>query len=503
MKASYDCERPYWFLVNIMSLQDLIPSDLFTYAAYMPGFGGALLALYNWYQMRRGAVVKLNQPVNFGLIRDVEKDGAINYYFPLLTYNEGSKAGMITDVSISFKSEEFEKRIDISRRVEMVHEEGTEEEDTSIIGAEPMFPFFISADEGNVAIFECVDYDHEVIPLNKSLTCRINITYDHKKKSSIEFPFQLYSEEISLLLRGNMKWLKPKIQAEKPGTVADRDHLRSLLQEMNMEDEYEVILDREGTHFDRTVKYNGTKIVRLDLSDLKIAALPDSIQNFELLEYLDLSNNFLTQLPEGIGNLNNLKELEVGRNKGLTTIPSSIGQLSNLKFLGFYGDNLTSLPDTIGNLSSLEWLQLSGNQLQRLPDTICTMSSLTRLDINDNGLESLPENFGALLNLVTLEIKKNKLKSVPASLLKNKKLTVLNFEQNSIQSFPSNLIRDGEHLTGLQFNDNEITSLPEGFEKLERLSVISVRNNPLNEISESVNRSLELLKNRGCNVYLD
>ncbi|MHA2095466.1 MAG: hypothetical protein ACW98F_12675, partial [Candidatus Hodarchaeales archaeon] len=239
-----------------MTIQDILTSEIITYAAYLPGVGAVLLSLYNWYQMRRGAVIKLNQPVNFGLIRDEEKDGAINYYFPVLTYNEGSKAGMITDMTISFKSGTSEKRIDISRRVEMVHEEGTEEEDTSIIGSNPMFPFFVPADEGNVTIFECVDYDHEVILRNKPLTCKINIKYDHKKKSSIEFPFQLYSEQISLLLRGTMKWLKPSVQEVLPGTLTDRDHLKNMLDEMNMGDEYEVILDREGTHFDRTVEYN-------------------------------------------------------------------------------------------------------------------------------------------------------------------------------------------------------------------------------------------------------
>ena len=159
-----------------MSLQDIFTSDLITYAAYLPGIGAVLLSLYNWYQMRRGAVIKLNQPVNYALVRDEEKDGATNFYVPILTYNEGSKAGMVTDLTISFKSSTSEKRIDISKRVEMVQEEGTENEDTLITNMEPTFPFFVPADEGNVTLFECVDFDHEVIPINEPLICKISLS---------------------------------------------------------------------------------------------------------------------------------------------------------------------------------------------------------------------------------------------------------------------------------------------------------------------------------------
>ncbi len=486
-----------------MILQDLLTSELFTYAAYLPGIGAALLALYNWYQMQRGAVINLNQPVNYGLIRDEEIDGAIKFYFPILTYNEGSKAGMAKDLTISFKSGGVEKKIDISRRVEMVHEEGTEEEDTSIIGAEPMFPFFVPSDEGNVTIFECIDYDHEVIPLNERVTCKIYISYDHKKKTAIEFPFQLYSDEISLLLRGTMKWLKPTIQEVSPSTLTDRDHLRAMLQEMNMEDEYEVILDRERTHFDRTVKYNGSKIVRLDLSELKLATLPESIQNFEYLEFLHLGHNLLTTLPESIGNLKHLKELNVRNNKGIASIPDSIGQLSNLQFLSLYGGNLSTIPDSIGSLKSLTWLRLSENQIKFLPESLGNLLVLERLDLENNELESLPETIGSLQKLKTLNIQKNKLKSVPPSILKIKQFTQLEFNDNQISAFPPNLIQDGGHITGLFFHENNIETLPDGLERLERLATLNIKNNPLTSLTESVEASIQILKNRGCNIFID
>lgn len=56
--------------------------------------------------------------------------------------------------------------------------------------------------------------------------------------------------------------------------------------------------------------------------------------------------------------------------------------------------------------------------------------------------------------------------------------------------FPANLIEDEGHLTGLFFEDNQIESLPEGLEKLNRLTSLSLRNNPLVSQSESIQMSL-------------
>ncbi|MHA1967873.1 MAG: hypothetical protein ACW964_08740 [Candidatus Hodarchaeales archaeon] len=53
------------------------------------------------------------------------------------------------------------------------------------------------------------------------------------------------------------------------------------------------------------------------------------------------------------------------------------------------------------------------------------------------------------------------------------------------------------------FEDNQIESLPEGLEKLDRLTTLSLRNNPLISQSESIQVSLKALKDRGCNVFLD
>lgn len=455
--------------------------------------------------MHRGAVIKPGKPVNYALEKDDEKDGVVKYYFPVLMHNTGKKAGMITEIIITFKSNSSssEKIIDINRRVEMSQEEGDEETSSSITGIEPMFPFFVPSDEGEVAIFECIDYDNDVLPIDENLTCKILIKYDNKKKSKIEFPFRLLPEDISLLSRGTMKWLKPTVQDVQPSGTTDRERLLSLLEELSLDDQFESVIDSEGTHFDRTVQFGGTKIVRLDLSDMKIPSLPESIGDFEMLEYLDLGNNLLTSLPSSIGNLKNLIKLDIRRNKRLESLPESCGRLTSLKTINLYQCNLSALPENIGNLRSLEWLRVSGNNLTSLPNSLGNLVNLERLDIEDNQLESLPENIGSLQKLKELTVYKNKLKSVPAGILNIKKFTKLEFKQNEITALPANLLEDGGHITGIFFEENQIESLPEGLEKLDRLTYLGLRNNPIASQSESVQASLKALKDRGCNVYLD
>ena len=56
--------------------------------------------------------------------------------------------------------------------------------------------------------------------------------------------------------------------------------------------------------------------------------------------YLDLSNLKLNSLPESIGNLSNLQNLYLYDNQ-LTSLPESIGNLKNVKWLHLYNNQLT------------------------------------------------------------------------------------------------------------------------------------------------------------------
>jgi Leucine-rich repeat (LRR) protein len=72
---------------------------------------------------------------------------------------------------------------------------------------------------------------------------------------------------------------------------------------------------------------------------------------------LDLSNMNLTEVPESIGSLTQLTDFNLSNNE-LTSIPESIGSLTQLTWLYLCGNQLTSLPESIGFLTQLEPLSI-------------------------------------------------------------------------------------------------------------------------------------------------
>ncbi|MBO7537095.1 MAG: hypothetical protein J6T29_02015 [Alphaproteobacteria bacterium] len=143
----------------------------------------------------------------------------------------------------------------------------------------------------------------------------------------------------------------------------------------------------------------------LNLSNLHIAAIPESIQNLRNLKLLDLSGNSLKELPQSIGNLTNLEHLYLGTNEdsedcnSLEILPESIGNLTNLETLDLTGCSLRELPESIGNLKNLEMLVLDSNLLIDLPNSIGNLVNLETLDLTDCSLQRIPESIGNLINL--------------------------------------------------------------------------------------------------------
>ncbi|KAL9231779.1 hypothetical protein vseg_006956 [Gypsophila vaccaria] len=76
----------------------------------------------------------------------------------------------------------------------------------------------------------------------------------------------------------------------------------------------------------------------LDLHDLDIQALPDSIGKLLHLRYLDLScNGRLVQLPDSITKLYNLQTLDLNMCLGLEELPKGLAKLVNLRHLDISG----------------------------------------------------------------------------------------------------------------------------------------------------------------------
>jgi internalin A len=100
---------------------------------------------------------------------------------------------------------------------------------------------------------------------------------------------------------------------------------------------------------------------------------------------LDLSNLRLAELPDSISQLTELKGLYI-YNSPLTSVPDAIGQLKNLEILFLSNNRLTSIPDSIGELTALKELYLNSNQLASLPESLRNLKSLEKLFLHKNNL---------------------------------------------------------------------------------------------------------------------
>jgi len=172
---------------------------------------------------------------------------------------------------------------------------------------------------------------------------------------------------------------------------------------------------------DRT-KIETSKIIKLDLRNLKLQKFPRSILKFKSLEVLSLRNNKLSQIPQDIDRLSKLKELWLSNNK-LVNLPNSVCKLKNLEKLWLDKNHLKRLPNNLGKLLRLKTLQVSNNSLIELQDSICKLKELKDLFLANNHLTDLPKCFTQLTSLKYLNLKHNSFTEYPPILKELHNLT--------------------------------------------------------------------------------
>lgn len=210
---------------------------------------------------------------------------------------------------------------------------------------------------------------------------------------------------------------------------------------------------------------------------------------------LDLRSMKLTELPESIGQLNQLQELDLGRdylkneseNNRLTTLPDSLGQLTQLTSLDLSNNQLTTLPDSLGQLTQLTELVLSHNQLTALPDSLGQLTQLINLHLNNNNLTTLPESSGQLTGLRKLYLYQNKLTSLPQAISSFRGLTVLMLGDNQLSHIPE-WIAQIKGLEVLDFDDCQLVSLPEWVNQFIDLEILHLSKNKLTTLPSFLSR---------------
>ena len=150
---------------------------------------------------------------------------------------------------------------------------------------------------------------------------------------------------------------------------------------------------------------NGAK--RLDLSNLELSSLPESVFNLAQLEELYIGQNLLTFLPHSLERLSRLRELYAGFNQ-IQSLPESVGNLHRLRVLDLSGNSLIALPGAITHLGGLRELVLANNRIAELSDSLEGLRELRGLDLSHNLLTTLPNSMRALKELQWLFLHGNR-----------------------------------------------------------------------------------------------
>jgi len=228
----------------------------------------------------------------------------------------------------------------------------------------------------------------------------------------------------------------------------------------------------------------------LDLSNLGLASLPESIGQLTHLETLDLRNNQIMWLPHSLGELTNLRSLDLSGNR---LSERQVILPPNLIELNLSGNTLTALPKSMGELQHLIELNVAGNELSTLPEWIGQLSALTKLDASCSELKDLPASIANLSKLQILILWGTKLKVFPESIVLLTDLRNLAFSYSRVGVLPESLAQL-INLNRLSIVGDELTALPASIGDLTNLKYLSDSHNLLQSLPLSVERLTNLVQ---------
>ena len=197
----------------------------------------------------------------------------------------------------------------------------------------------------------------------------------------------------------------------------------------------------------------------LDLSQLSLTAIPDSIVDLYHLRKLDLSFNQISQIREPIDRLSNIETLNLSANP-LNEIPGSLARLTSLETLTLSHCEIGTIPEWLGDLTNLRFLDLASNRIVKIPESIGFLANLIYLDLSRNRIKVVPESAGSLIRLESLFLGENRISFIPQSLGHLANLGILDLATNQISAIPQSLARI-EPLAILLLQSNPHLGIPD------------------------------------------
>lgn len=150
-----------------------------------------------------------------------------------------------------------------------------------------------------------------------------------------------------------------------------------------------------------------TQLTRLDVSynrlgaDPAVKALPDSIDGCVSLASCSLRHNTLSSddLPPALGSMQSLTYLDVSNNR-LAYIPECITDCESIVKLVLNTNQLEEVPDALVFMPHLQTLHVANNRIREIPAEIGSLgNTLAALKLDWNLIEELPPSFSALASL--------------------------------------------------------------------------------------------------------
>jgi Leucine-rich repeat (LRR) protein len=209
----------------------------------------------------------------------------------------------------------------------------------------------------------------------------------------------LHPEKVTRLSIGEhdrkMKHLPPliaKLTNLKELEISCMEDLRDLPEEIGSLSKLEkLIIDNgNGCKMNITIPSSIGNLKSLKVVRLYGAMDPFSLKRDHSSATSDVSLTKAKRLPKTVAKLENLEELDLGRNR-LKIVPPEIASLHKLKILVLDYDDIHEIPSFIGELKNLQQLSIRSNGGVKLPASLATIKGL-KINMGNNRLKLKDQN---------------------------------------------------------------------------------------------------------------